>query len=75
MFRPSVLILALLVSGQSLWKGLVSHQMPMMNALIWFLAAYVAAAIVMWALRSLMAGYSQADQAKKAAKRSTERPN
>ncbi len=73
MLRPYVLVLALLISGRSLWSGLVTHQMPLLNALIWFLLAYVLAGLATWALRSLIAGYNQAGRSKKLAEAVAER--
>ena len=57
MLRPSVLVLALVLSSRAWWSALVDQQTSLTSALIWFLVAVPISAVVLAGLRGLTASY------------------
>jgi hypothetical protein len=60
MLRPSVLGLAVLLSGPALWAAFTSESMGVTTALIRFLIAVPVAALMLALLRSVTASYHRA---------------
>lgn len=63
MFRPSVLVLALVLSSTAFWSVLVSGSMSLTTALIRFLIAVPVAALMMLLFRVVVAGYHKLPEA------------
>lgn len=59
MFKPSVLVLALVLSGSTLWSAIMDGSMSVTTALVRFLIAVPVAAGMLHVLRSLTASYHQ----------------
>jgi hypothetical protein len=57
MFRPSVLVLALVLSGSTLWSAFMDGSMSVTDALIRFLIAVPVAAVMLHLLRLVTANY------------------
>lgn len=57
MLRPSVLVLALILSSRAWWAALVDQQLSIVTALIWFLIAVPVAGLMLAGLRTLTAAY------------------
>jgi hypothetical protein len=62
MLRPSALVLAALLSSRSLWQAFVEHNLPVADAVLWFLVAVPVSALLLAGLRSLMSSYRKANQ-------------
>jgi hypothetical protein len=62
MFRGSVLLLALVLAGPTLWSAFVNHQISTNTALIRFLIAVPAAAILLGAMRFVMTTYNKREK-------------
>jgi hypothetical protein len=63
MLRGSVIALALLLSGRSLWTAFVDHQMSADAALLRLLIAVPVAALLLGALRMVTGSYKRAEPA------------
>jgi len=63
-FRPVVLVVALLISARPLWLAFVDHAMPVTNALIWFLVAVPVSGVALAGLGSLMSAHRRANLAR-----------
>jgi hypothetical protein len=59
MLRPSVLGLAVLLSLPALWSAFAAGSMGITTALIRFLIAVPVAAVMLWLLRMVTAGYAR----------------
>ncbi len=59
MFKPSTLLLAVLLSSPALWSGFVTGSMTVTNALIRFLIAVPVAAAMTFAFNAITANYSK----------------
>ncbi len=59
MFRPSVLLLAIVLSAPAMWSGFVSQTMGATEALVRFLIAIPVAAVMLALLRAVTAGYGK----------------
>ncbi len=57
MLRPSVLLLALVLSSRAWWGALMHDQPSLVTALIWFIVAVPVAGLMLGGLRTLTAGY------------------
>ena len=57
MLRPSVLVLAVLLSCRAWWGVLVTQNQSLVHALIWFLVAVPVAALMLAGLRYLTDSY------------------
>jgi hypothetical protein len=62
LFRGSVMLLALLLSAPTLWSAFVDHQISANTALIRLLIAIPAAAILLGALRWVMASHNNSSE-------------
>jgi hypothetical protein len=62
LFRGSVMMLALVLSAPTLWSAFVDHQISVTTALIRLLIAIPAAAILLGALRWVMASHSSSTE-------------
>lgn len=60
MFKPSVLLLALVLSSTALWSAFANGSMSVTTALIRFLIAVPVAALMLLALKAVTGGYHQA---------------
>lgn len=59
MFKPSTLLIAVLLSSTALWSGFVTGSMSVTNALIRFLIAVPVAAAMTFAFNAITANYSK----------------
>lgn len=59
MFKPSVLLVALLLSSTALWSGFVTGSMSVTTALIRFLIAVPVAALMVYAFNSIVRQYER----------------
>ena len=57
MFKPSVLVLAVLLSSTALWSAFVDGSLDVTTALIRFLIAVPIAAVLLAGLRLIVGGY------------------
>ncbi len=57
--RPSVLVLAFILSIRAWWGALIQNQVSVMTALVWFLVAVPIAALVLAGFRTLSANYQR----------------
>lgn len=64
MFRPSVLLLAAVMSGRAIYLALVAGSIPIVNAVIWFLVALPVSAVVLAVLRSQFDSHRRRERAK-----------
>ena len=58
MFKPSVLVLALLLSGSALWSGFVDGTLSVTEALVRFLIAVPVAALMVYAFNTVVRRYA-----------------
>lgn len=59
MFKPSTLLIAVVLSSTALWSGFVTGSMSVTSALIRFLIAVPVAAAMTFAFRMIVAGYGR----------------
>jgi hypothetical protein len=57
MLRPATLLLAALLSARSFWQAMIDHQIPLYNALVWFLIAVPVSGLMLSAIRAVTASY------------------
>jgi len=57
-FKPSVLILAMLLSGSALWSGFVDGTLSVTEALVRFLIAVPVAALMVYAFNAVVRRYA-----------------
>jgi hypothetical protein len=57
LFKPSVLVLALVLSSTALWSALTTGSMSITTALIRFLIAVPVAAVMLYAFESVVNSY------------------
>ena len=62
MLRPSVLLLAALLTSRSFWLALVENQLSLTTAVIWFLVAIPLSGGILAGLGSLMTAYGRANR-------------
>ena len=65
MFKPSTLLIAVLLSSTALWSGFVTGSMSVTNALIRFLIAVPVAAVMTFAFKTIMDSYNKRNDAAK----------
>lgn len=59
MFKPSTLLIAVVLSSTALWSGFVTGSISVTNALIRFLIAVPVAAAMTFAFRTIVDGYAR----------------
>ena len=57
MLRPSVLVLAVVLSSRAWWGALMHGQPSLLTALIWFIVAVPVAGVMLAGLRMLTSSY------------------
>ncbi len=58
MFKPSVLVVALLLSSTALWSAFVTGSLSVTAALVRFLIAVPVAAVMVCGFKAVVAGYA-----------------
>ncbi|HEX2902196.1 MAG TPA: hypothetical protein VHO01_01955 [Jatrophihabitans sp.] len=67
MFKPSTLLIAVVLSSTALWSGFVTGSMSVTTALIRFLIAVPIAAAMTFALQAITRSYGKASAARQRA--------